>query len=412
MATAAESRSAKRRAKKRADGEGSIRYSEARGLWIGRVMVGYRPDGKPDVREVKSKLQSECKRKLDEIKAQTRNRTLPSADTAGMTVSTFLDRWLATVKPNLREKTYRGYSQHTEVHFKPALGKKRLVRLSHDDIQAFLNAKRDEKRKRGKREVSLSPRSLHSLYVVLGTALNWAVKKGYIPFSPMLRVDAPRVPTTEITPLTLDQTRTLLATAKESADPLYALWMLAASTGARKAELLGLMWGDIDLQAATLTIRPNAIRDVKTPRSRRTLDITTDALDALAAHRDRQAVDRQALGAGYGSSNAVFASEVGTPLDHDNVTKRFKQAVKRAGLPPTTRMHDLRHGAATHLLEDGETVPTVSAMLGHASPVVTMGTYAHAVPGSRKRASDRLGALLRGVRKDAESGQTAPSAAS
>ena len=52
-----------------------------------------------------------------------------------MTVAAFLDRWLATVKPNLREKTYRGYSQHVESHFKPALGTKRLAKLTHDDIR-------------------------------------------------------------------------------------------------------------------------------------------------------------------------------------------------------------------------------------------------------------------------------------
>jgi len=55
MATTTEGKPAKRKAKKRADGEGSIRYSEAKKLWIGRVMVGHRPDGKPDIREVKSK---------------------------------------------------------------------------------------------------------------------------------------------------------------------------------------------------------------------------------------------------------------------------------------------------------------------------------------------------------------------
>ena len=344
------------------------------------------------------------------MKAQARNRTLPSTETAGLSVCEFFDRWLGTVKANLREKTHRGYRQHTEVHFKPSLGKMRLTKLSHDDIQAFLNAKRDEKRKRGQNEVALSPRSVHSLYVVLGTALNWGVRKGYIPFSPMLRVDAPRVPQTEITPLSLDQTRTLLASAEEATDPLYALWMLAASTGARKAELLGLTWNDVDLQAGTLTIRPNAIRDVKSPRSRRTLDLTDAALAALVAHRDRQTFDRQSLGAAFRSHNVVFASEVGTPLNHDNVTKRFKRALKAAGLPLTTRMHDLRHGAATHLLEDGETIPTVSAMLGHASAVITMSTYAHAVPGSGKRASDRLGALLRGQPKDATQAEKTPTA--
>jgi len=91
----------------------------------------------------------------------------------------------------------------------------------------------------------------------------------------------------------------------------------------------------------------------------------------------------------------VFASERGTPLDPDNVTKRFKRAVARAGLPATTRLHDLRHGTATLMLEAGETVPTVAEYLGHATPAVTMTIYAHAVPGSKKRAADRLGAILR-----------------
>jgi integrase len=94
----------------------------------------------------------------------------------------------------------------------------------------------------------------------------------------------------------------------------------------------------------------------------------------------------------------VFASVRGTPLDPDKVTKRFKRAVARAGLPETTRLHDLRHGTATLMLEAGETVPTVAECLGHATPAVTMTIYAHAVPGSKKRAAERLGAILRNAR--------------
>src|SRR3954451_15457312 len=95
----------KRKAKKRPDGDGSIRYSEAKKLWIGRVMVGRRLDGKPDIREVTAKQQGECRKKLEVVKAQATNGTLPSGDVVGMTVSQFLDRWLATVTPNLRQTT-------------------------------------------------------------------------------------------------------------------------------------------------------------------------------------------------------------------------------------------------------------------------------------------------------------------
>jgi integrase len=399
------------RKRKRADGEGSIRFRADKKLWVARIMVGTRLDGKPDIRDVAARTQKEAREKLDALKRQAADGTLPSGETAAMSASAFLDRWLATVKPGLRPKTYRIYSQFVEIHYKPALGSKRLTKLSHDDVQAFLNAKRDEKRKRGKSERQLAPRTVHHLYVVLGTALNWAVKKGYIAVSPMLRVDPPPVTTTEMVPLTPAQTTTLLDVAEAEGDPLLALWTLAALTGARKGELLGLTWDDIDLETGTLRIRPSAIRDLKTPRSRRTLDLDADAVAALAAHRDRQTFARQMLGEAYDDQGLVFASEIGTPLDPDNVSKRFKRALKAAGLPSETRLHDLRHGAATMLLEAGETVPTVSEYLGHASPAVTMAIYAHAVPGSKKRAAQKLGSILRGARKAPEAASAESSAA-
>src|SRR3712207_1028429 len=107
----------KRRARKRADGEGSIRYSEKKKLWLARLMVGHRLDGRPDIREVSAKSQKECRSKLDALKGQAANGTLMSGDTAGLTVGTFLDRWLATVKPNLRERTCRLYRGYCETHF-------------------------------------------------------------------------------------------------------------------------------------------------------------------------------------------------------------------------------------------------------------------------------------------------------
>ena len=194
------------------------------------------------------------------------------------------------------------------------------------------------------------------------------------------------------------QTAALFDAAEAAADPLLGLWIVAALTGARKSELLGLTWDDVDLEAGTLCIRPTAVRDVKTTRSRRTLDLDSVAVVALKAHRDRQAFHKATLREAYAGLGLVFASELGTMLDPHNVAKRFERALRRAGLPHTTRLHDLRHGVATMLLEAGETVPTVSEYLGHASPAVTMSVYAHAVPGSKRRAAERIGSILRNAR--------------
>ncbi|MGE4055761.1 MAG: N-terminal phage integrase SAM-like domain-containing protein [Vicinamibacterales bacterium] len=171
-----------RKARKRASGEGSLRFNEKKQLWVGRLMVGRRLDGKPHVREVTARTQKVCRERLDSLKLQAMNGTLASIETAGLTVSTFLDRWLAMVQDSKKVATYLRYRGYVENHFRPALGSKRLAKLTHDDVQQFLTAKRTENRQRGKNSKPLSPRSLYNLYVALGTALTWGVRKGYITF--------------------------------------------------------------------------------------------------------------------------------------------------------------------------------------------------------------------------------------
>ncbi|MGE4055760.1 MAG: site-specific integrase [Vicinamibacterales bacterium] len=202
--------------------------------------------------------------------------------------------------------------------------------------------------------------------------------------------------------MTAKQTMKLIYHAES--DPLVCLWTLAALTGARKGELLALSWDDVDLDAGQFHIR-RSLRSVKagepeytepkTVRSRRTLDLAPDAVLSLRAHWDRQKFHAGTMWDGWNPHRLVFVSKLGTPLYTDNVTRAFKAALARADLPTATRFHDLRHGAATLMLEAGESVPTVAEYLGHATPAVTMTVYAHAVPGSNKRAAERLGAIFR-----------------
>jgi integrase len=289
---------AKQKARKRADGEGSIRWSETKKLWIARLMVGTRLDGKPDIREVTARSQKACREKLEALKAQAANGTLASADVAAMTVSAFLDKWLSTVKPNLRGSTHQRYERFVIHHFKPALGSKRLARLTHHDIEDFLTAKRFEskKRGRGKSETVLAPRTIRHLYVVLNTALSWGLRKGYLTVNPMQRVDAPTVPRVEMVSLTPGETARLLNAAGTEGDPLLPLWELAVTTGARKGELLGLRWDDIDLDAGTIRIRRTLMRvrgrkpvfdEQKTAQSYRAVELGPGAVESLRRLRDR-----------------------------------------------------------------------------------------------------------------------------
>src|SRR3954463_7049864 len=99
----------KRKAKKRPDGDGSIRYSESKKLWIGRVMVGYRPDGKPDIREVTAKQQGECRKKLDALKRRANEGTMGDAKAGRETVAGFLLRWLDAIQGTIRPSSHYRY---------------------------------------------------------------------------------------------------------------------------------------------------------------------------------------------------------------------------------------------------------------------------------------------------------------
>ena len=120
--------------------------------------------------------------------------------------------------------------------------------------------------------------------------------------------------------------------------------------------MLALHWSDVDLEVGTLRIN-RALSDgefgtLKTPRSRRTIELSYTARATLRTHRKRQLEERMqkaGLWQGYG---LVFPSSVGTPLSHRNVVRLFKALLKRAGLPVGTRLYDLRHTCATLLLND------------------------------------------------------------
>jgi integrase len=93
----------------------------------------------------------------------------------------------------------------------------------------------------------------------------------------------------------------------------------------------------------------------------------------------------------------VFASTVGTPLEHRRIVKEFKEALGRAGLPPAVRLYDCRHTAASLLYAQGVPELQIAAILGHTDPSFTLRTYTHIFKQSRRDAADKMGAALFGA---------------
>jgi integrase len=214
--------------------------------------------------------------------------------------------------------------------------------------------------------------------------------------------------------LTKSEVRTFLAAARE--DRLSALFELAASSGMRPGEYLGLKWEDVDLKKGTVTVRRSLtypadgkwyFSDPKTKRSRRTIPLPASTVKALRQHKRKQRKERSDLGAAWHHHDLVFTTTNGNAIAHSNLVRRnFARSMKRAGLGtwegeddrkrfvPKISIYDLRHTHATLLLQDNVNPKIVSERLGHSTVVITLDTYSHVLPTMQQDAAERLETIL------------------
>lgn len=116
--------------------------------------------------------------------------------------------------------------------------------------------------------------------------------------------------------------------------------------------------------------------DTKTEKSRRTLAMPKRCVDALKAHRERQAVPRKAAGIRWQDNDLVFASTVGTPLDSHNVRRAFRKVVKKAGLNEKEwTPREMRHSFVSLLSASGVPIENISRLVGHSNTKVTETVY-------------------------------------
>ena len=190
-------------------------------------------------------------------------------------------------------------------------------------------------------------------------------------------------------------------------DRLFTLYCLTAYCGLRRAEMAGLPWSEVDLDACLLTVRetrPYGDADPDDPKSEageRPVALSAMLVALLKAWRKRQLKERMAWGEAWTDSGLVFTREDGTPLRPGHISEHLGMLVRRAGLPPV-RFHDLRHGAATLGLAAGVDIKIVQEMLGHSTSSFTRDVYTSAVPEIASAAAEAVAAIVpRRARTDA-----------
>ena len=366
---------------KRANGEGSVFKRGNR--WVAQVGSGKN-------RETKYfETQKDANAWRHTIIEQRRNGLVFAG--SKVSLSKFLDEWLVVAKTSVRPNTYQQYSQVVHQHITPVLGYLVLKDLRPDHVQSLYTNKLAN---------GVSPNTTRMIHAVIHRALNHALKLGLTYRNVADSVTRPKVVRKEMKTLNDYQVRQLIQVA-ESEQMRLLLWV-AVVTGLRQGELLGLKWSDLDWTSRRIQVQRQVQRrkgdglvfcEPKSASGRRVIVLGKSTIEKLREYKNNQLKERILLGEKWQNYDLIFPSPIGTPLDPSNVLKEYKDCLKRAGLP-NLRFRDLRHSAATLMLQQGVNPKIVSERLGHSDISLTLNTYSHVLPPMQEEAAEKMDDLL------------------
>lgn len=390
---------------------GSIRQ-RSEGSWTLVFDLGYVTDPKTGLRKRRQKCitfrgtKKQAQAQLTEL-LRSANRG-EFVERSKLTVGEWLREWLEkAIKPPARSLgTYNAYKHVIEHKLIPSLGGIRLQELKAADIKRYYT------------ESKLSPSTLAQHHAIIHGALRAGALEGLVVrnvASLVVGKPKPRRNHDDILKNCWEahEAQAFLAAAKAAGPQPAALYALALDSGARKNELCGLQWGDVDVEKGTVTFVRQLTRPGREPEfgpvkngTPRTLALAPETVELLKAHKRNQAELKMRNRKAYHDLGLVFAKEWGDlhgredslslPLQSNNLGQReFARVLKAANVRRIT-IHGLRHTSATLQLKAGVPAHVVQRRLGHKNVEITLSIYAHVLPSMQQEAARRLGTLLYG----------------
>jgi integrase len=367
-------------AKIRCKNEGSI-HQRRNGTWRAQVSLEGRR------LSFTAKTRHECQEWLKKTIGQI-DQGMTFTSTI-LTFDEFLNTWLGSAKASIRPRTWSHYEQLIRNYVIPNLGQIKMKDLRPDQIQRFYNHLLSN-------EVGVY--TVIKIHAMLHGALEQAVKAGLVNRNVSNAVIPPSEPAKEMSILDESQVSQLLIAARGSR--MEALLHLAVSTGMRQMEILGLKWSDLDWLKKTLKVERQLVRgegvkfsQPKTRHGRRIVVLGDRTIETLRRHYERQNEERKKSSVSWSEHGLIFTMANGSPINFRVLMRYFKNLLNVAGLPEI-RFHDLRHTAASLMLNHGIPVIVVSRRLGHARPSITLDIYGHLIPGMQEEAALMIDELI------------------
>lgn len=353
----------KKKSARRVKGTGSIFGPNAKGRYIGRVIVGRKTDGSVKYAQRSALTVKALQAKLATVRPATDETTLTD----------WLDLWMASAK--CKPATRRIRLSVITNHLKPSLGHHRVSELTAFQVEAAAGAWK------------LEASSACAVLSVLGTAMRASVRAGLRKDNPVRDAAKPRIPRTKIDPFTLPE---ITAIAKEAATRYNTrAFAVLAATGMRVGECLALDVPDFDSAVGAISITKtldNATRELGSPKSEngvRTIQIPELPAEGLVAIR-------AAIGAR--TAGTVFCTSSGRRATYHLLHVAWGAMLKRLGIRYRP-MHELRHAFASHSLAAKVDVAELARYLGD-TPQTIIRTYTHAT--GTVNAAELFAGLFRG----------------
>lgn len=349
---------------RRDNGTGSIFYSKSEKRYIAEIVLS---TGK--------KKRKRERRKVD-AQRWLNNHLHNPIQGHNITINELIDQYLEIhAKPTLKKTTLNMYTQVLDRHVRPCIGCSKVRSISSIDIQKILSDKSNS---------GLSDQTVKHIYSLIKRIYNFAAKHDLIEKNPINRVAPPKIKRKQMRTWTKEEAHIFLNSIQN--EIYFHIFVLALTTGMRQGELLGIRWQDINFENQTLSV-VQAVSQVKghtfisTPKTgQRIIKLSSFALESLPTPRKRRGL--------------VLVTKTGKPLSPRNLLRWFRKKTNDLKLP-YIRFHDLRHTAATFLLEENVHPKIVQEMLGHSTIQLTLDTYSHIIPTMQDKAADTMDSIFK-----------------
>ena len=371
-----------------------------------KVSCGYGVDGKqrnqyksykPEPGMTKRQIEKEMQRQAILFEEDCKRGQI----TAAVKFETFAEQWFEEyAKVNLRPTSYARMKQLTKRVY-PAIGHKRLDKITARDIQKFITDMLTNGRNLNNGKPLSRKTAVHHLSFI-SDVFSYAVRMGMLCDNPCRRVFVPKQEQEEKQIYTIEQVKILYENLKSEPMKYQAYLLLSIYSGYRRSEMLGLEWKDIDFEHDLIHVRRTSqytsekgiyTDTTKTRKSKRVSKMPASIMNLLRQFKADQNEEARRLGTKWEDYDRLFTKWNGAPMNPQTPFEWLKGYCERIGIPFRI-IHSLRHLHASLLIFEGVDVVAVSEDMGHSVVGTTLNLYSHMFQEAKARNCDAISNAL------------------